>query len=410
MPRIHRRSTALIAASCVGCLLIAIPVIASLLDSHEDRTRILVFSVLTVAIGLAGIAYLARTGLVTSTPAEHFNWRPLAYILALSVPWAMVIVDTPHATYFLLALIGMSLWLLPQVTGSIVALALTGFTALGQVVHHGWSTGSVMGPLLVALVMLGFMHMYRAMLSNARETTRLYLELQDAQEQLANSERQAGRLAERTRLGRDLHDTVAQSLSSIQMLLHLAESDPQHRDDHMRTARDAAAQSLHETRAFISALTPPDLEGRTLAAALERVVDRARGRATGDLTFALQIDGEPRPLSMPIDTTLVRITQASLDNVIAHAGASHCTVTLAFEPESVRLEIDDDGLGFDPEATLAAGPAATHGYGLPMLHDRARELGGYAAVLSGPAEPDGGTLVGVTIPTPPTTREGHDRS
>lgn len=396
----HARPTPLVAAGAFGALLIAIPVAASIRDVHEDRERILVFAALTIAIALGGLVALAKARLVHTTPASAFHALPLVYVVAMSVPWAMVIVDTPHATYFLLALIAVSLWLLPEVVGSIVALALTVFTILGQVVHHGWSTGSVMGPLLIALVMLGFMHMYRAMLTRARETAQLYAELKTAHAQLVDTEREAGKLAERTRLGRDLHDTVAQSLSSIQVLLHLAESDPERRSEHIATAREAAASSLAETRAFISALTPPDLAGRNVTAALSRIVARYRERTAGVPDLRFTVEGEPRRLPMPVETSLVRCAQASIENVLAHAHATHCHITLTFEDTSVRLDIDDDGIGFDPELALATGPLDGHGYGLPMLQDRARELGGYAAVVSPTDDDDRGTLVSVTLPAP----------
>lgn len=419
-PTPHRVAV-LLAGSVVGFTLIAIPVVASLLDTHEDQTQIIGFSLLTLVLGVAGLLWLDHAGLIGSSPAQRVQWRPLVYLVALSIPWAMVIVATPHATYFLLALIALALWLLSRRAGALAALTLTLFTILGQVVHHGLSAGSVLGPLLVVLVMLGFMHMYRSMLASSHRTQHLYEELREAQDQLARSEREAGRLAERTRLARDLHDTVAQSLSSMHMLLQLAEANPAQGGQYVRTARRAASDSLAEARAFISALTPPDLEGRTLSAALQRVLERARSRSAGGPELELRVEGEPRPLSMPVETTMVRIAQASMENVLAHAHASRCTVTLAFEPDAVRMEIDDDGIGFDVEAALAAGPGATNGFGLGMLYSRAREMGGYAAVLSQPGAPaagvasgkvdgfkddcndDGGTLVSVTLPTPPLT-------
>lgn len=420
----HRAARGAVVA--LACGLIAMPAAVAVVSGSPRTGRIAVFSALTLAVMLAGTIVLERSGLLTAQPARRLDWRPLLFIGLLSVPWAMVIVDSPHATYFLLALVVMAQWLLPPVPGGVLALALTGFTIAGQVFHHGMSPGTLAGPIVVLVVVVSFMHVLRALLAESREKSALVEQLRETQAQLAAKEREAGRLAERTRLGRELHDTVAQSLASIQVHLRLADDAAGPEDQtralaHVRAARDAAAHSLDETRRVIGALTPRDLAGRSLPAALTRVVERAGGRGTA---CHLEIVGRPRALPMPVETSLVRITQACLGNTLAHAGARTCEVRLIFDgadepapgpaPElgegtvpglsEVRLEIADDGVGFDVDAALSAPPRSTGGFGLTSMRSRAADLGGYAAVVSAPGQ---GTLVSVTLPVPAAPVRGE---
>ena len=379
----------------VLCSLVAVPAGIAVATSHEHLARILVFSALTIVLALGGLALLLRRGLVPATPATQFDVRVLIFVLALSVPWAAVIVDAEHASYFLIALIALSLWLLPSGVGTAVALALTGFAIVGQVFHHGFSAGAVVGPLLAALVMAAMMGMYRRMSS-------LNLELLEAQEQLVVSEREAGRLAERSRLGRDIHDTVAQSLSSITMLVSLARTSEDARDENLALAQDAAAQALAETRAFISELTPPELKNSTLVNAIERSVARIERESPTGTVFTVSVQGEARALPTAIEASLIKMVQASARNVSVHAHASHCEVRVRYGTDAIEVDIDDDGRGFAVEDVWDQPASSRGGFGLRLLRERAQDLGGFAAVVS--STTDGGTLVSITIPLPASHR------
>lgn len=402
---------ALLACSALLCAaIIGYPVVEAFVTGAPDAWRILGFSLLTFAILVAGAIVLWRRGSLTARPASRVDIGPIVYLIAVGVPWAMVIVDTPHAAYFLIAMFVIAQWLLPPVLGTIATLTLTALTIAGQVVHHGWAAGSVIGPVVAAGLIIVFMAGYRAVVADSAEKSRLVDELRRAHDRLAASEREAGRLAERSRLGRDLHDTVAQSLSSIQLLLHAAERADDHAAGmaYLRQARDAASDSLAETRAFIRDLTPPDLAHRSLATALERVAQRARDRG---LDVRIETEGEPRSLPMPLEATLLRVAQEAIENVVAHARASACTVALRFEHDAVTLEIDDDGAGFDAEATLGRAGAASDSFGLAGMRARTADLGGYTVVVSSPGE---GTLVSARVPVagdaPPASRTSSDET
>lgn len=377
---------------CAG--IVAFPVVEAIVTRDAHAGRITLFSVATLVVLIVGAIVLTRRGELTTRPADRTRLLPLVVIAATAVPWAMVIVDSPHAAYFLIALVVIAQWLLPPVAGISVTLCLTAFASAGQVVHHGWTAGAVIGPIAAAGLVSLLMSGYRTVLADSTEKSRLVDELRAAHEQLAVTEREAGRLAERARLGRDLHDTVAQSLSSIQLLLHAAERADDHETGihHVRRARQTAAESLAETRAFISNLAPPQLARTTLATALARVAERAGERG---LTVHVSTLGTPRRVPMEAEATLLRVTQEAVANVVAHAHATSCEVRLAYRDDGVAIEIDDDGDGFDAESVLEQAGAASGSYGLAGMRERTAYLGGYTVVVSEPGE---GALVSAFVP------------
>lgn len=186
------------------------------------------------------------------------------------------------------------------------------------------------------------------------------------QDQLLAQARDAGVQEERGRLSREIHDTVAQSLIGIITQLEAASdvTAPDHASRLERagaTARDA----LGEVRRAVRALGSPRLDEEELPAALARFA-RQVADATGiDAGFAL--DGDPVPT--PYDSELLRICQEALANVARHAAASRVMVTLGYSSDEVRLDVRDDGHGFDP-ATVR------FGHGLPGIRQRLARIGG----------------------------------
>lgn len=392
-------------AAALACALLAIPVVESTFTSAPHTSSVVLFSLVALIITLAGSVWLMRAGDIHAEPATVLSWRPLVYIAVLASAWAMVIAETPHATYFLFALIGTSQWLLPERTGALVTFSLTAFTIAGQVFHHGASTGTVVGPLLIAVLMLAFMHMYRAMRSEALQKNTVIAQLRSAQDQLVESEREKARITERERLGRDLHDTTAQSLSSVILRLGLADEALSSGEvafalDHVRSASDATSEALSELRSAISHLTPHESGPARLKTALARVVDTARSRVVavpGEAAPVIEchVSHELPELDMTTATSLVRIVQSSLANALDHARASRIEVRAYADGGELHVDIEDDGRGFDVDEVLLGPRCDSGGYGLGFVVKRSRELGGNAAIIASPGD---GTLVSVTIP------------
>lgn len=399
------RTPYVMGAAALACAFLAIPVVESTLTSAPHTSSVVLFGLVALIITLVGSVWLMRAGDIHAEPATVLSWRPLVSIAVLASAWAMVIAKTPHATYFLFALIGTSQWLLPERTGAFVTFGLTTFTIAGQVFHHGASTGTVVGPLLIAVLMLAFMHMYRAMRSEALQKNTVIAQLRSAQDKLVESEREKARITERERLGRDLHDTTAQSLSSVVLRLGLADEALGSGEVplalvHVRSASDATSEALSELRSAISHLTPQESGPARLETALTRVVDTARSRVVavpGEAAPVIEchVSHDLPELDMTTATSLVRIVQSSLANALDHARASRIEVRAYADGGELHVDIEDDGCGFDVDEALLSRRTDSGGYGLGFVVKRSRELGGNAAIIASPGD---GTLISVTIP------------
>jgi signal transduction histidine kinase len=210
-------------------------------------------------------------------------------------------------------------------------------------------------------------------------------QLEATRAELAAAQHEAGRLAERQRLAADIHDTLAQGFTSILMLIQAAQADlggshpvaSGQLDLAERTARD----NLAEARALVADLSPARLDGSTLLDALRRL-SREHEEASFD------VSGAPRPLPVATEVVLLRVCQEALANVRKHANARSAGVLLGYHQDAVRLEVRDDGAGFDPDHV-------TGGYGLRGMRTRVAEVGGTLTVHSSPGA---GTQVSATVP------------
>ncbi len=207
-------------------------------------------------------------------------------------------------------------------------------------------------------------------------------------------------LDERQRLAREIHDTLAQGFTSIVMHLEAAEGAlpgewpgvRQHLDQARRTARE----SLVQARRLVWALRPAILERTSLPTAVERVV--ARWMADTGITAGTTMTGTACPLPPAAEITLLRAVQEALTNIRKHARAAQVAVTLSYMGDVVVLDVQDDGIGFDP-ADVQAPPSvgATGGFGLAAMRERVEELGGTLLIESAPDE---GTTLVVEVPVP----------
>ena len=150
-----------------------------------------------------------------------------------------------------------------------------------------------------------------------------------------------------------------------------------------------AEAGLTEMRALIFELRPESIAQEGLVAAIGRQV--AATQARYGIRVAAQLCEEP---DIPLDTkeALYRIAQESMHNTVKHARASRIDVRLVHESFELRLEIADDGQGFDPHADFPG-----H-LGLKSMRERAGEIRGTLDVAS---EPGTGTRVTIHVPLVP---------
>ncbi|WP_191373914.1 sensor histidine kinase [Corynebacterium stationis] len=374
----------------VHILTATILVVAILMSVRMDLSlAVLNLVLLSLFAGLyfVGSYYLERmTGV----------WK-LAWLIALTVVWIADILVASAGIYLLFVLFFLYLRVLGMVWGSISVIFGTA-VSVGIQIPQGLTFGGVMGPVVSALVTVAIFYAFTRLHEINTERTALIRELMETREQLAETERAAGVAGERQRIAHEIHDTLAQGLSSIQMLLHAANRDldgdinVDKARERIGLARQTAADNLQEARAMIAALQPAALSQTSLVGALDRM---AQGfAAAADLNIEVEADGEVTQLPMKLEAVLLRIAQGAVGNVAKHAQATRARITVSYSDDAVRVDIVDNGVGFDVKA-VDSRPAGLGHIGLAAMKRRAEEVSGEVVIESSPGN---GTAVSVSVP------------
>ena len=217
----------------------------------------------------------------------------------------------------------------------------------------------------------------------AQRERRQHAQLEAAHQRLRRHAATVEQLAvsrERNRLARDLHDTLAHSLSALTVQLEalrtLLTHDPAVAQDALNGVTALARTGLEESRQAIQALRTDPLKTLGLVGALRSTLQafQARTGVQADLSVA----GQEPDLTDEEAQALFRIADEALTNVERHAAAQQVAVRLAFGNDRIDLVIQDDGVGFDPDAVDPG-----H-YGLTGIQERAAMIGATLKVLSRP--------------------------
>ena len=200
-------------------------------------------------------------------------------------------------------------------------------------------------------------------------------------------------LSERNRMAREIHDTLSQSLGAISVQLELARmyaheiSAPVR--NHLGAALKLTRAALAEARDSIWNMRSQVLEKSDLAEALKGILERMT-EGTG-ITPAMRVNGVSRRLAPVVENNLLRIGQEAITNASQHAKPTSIDVTLVFDGRVVRLEVEDNGVGFLPGSRPSGGRRS---FGLVGMSERAELLGGTAEIRSAPGQ---GTRVIVVV-------------
>lgn len=217
----------------------------------------------------------------------------------------------------------------------------------------------------------------------AIENARLYAEVQDK-----------AALEERQRLARELHDSVSQALYGIVLGAETAraylDTHPDRLARPLEYIRSLADAGLAEMKALIFELRPESLATEGIVVALTK--HTAALRARHEIAVETQLCDEPQ-VALEVKEALYRIAQEALHNIVKHAEASRVYVQLACDATQVRLDVRDNGLGFEPNGDFPG-----H-LGLKSMRERATRLGGRLEIESAPGQ---GTTIHATIPAQAT--------
>jgi len=196
--------------------------------------------------------------------------------------------------------------------------------------------------------------------------------------------------AERHRWARELHDETLQALGGMKVLLSSAIrlDDPEAMRAAMREATQQLSGDIESLRALIAELRPPALDQLGLAPALASLAQRTG--AVNDLEVRADVElPDDRRLGPELETTVYRVVQESLTNVVKHARASSVDIAVRCDDDAVDVSVADDGIGFEAQAV------AGNGFGLAGMRERVELAGGELTVLTGA---DAGTVIRAQLP------------
>ncbi len=198
--------------------------------------------------------------------------------------------------------------------------------------------------------------------------------------------------AERRRWARELHDDTLQVLGGLRILLSgtLRRADRDKFEAAIREAVSTIEQGIDGLRTIIADLRPAALDELGLSPAIEALLERRRN---AELKIEAQLElPEPsaadRPLDPELETTVYRVVQESLTNIVKHARANSVEVKVIATGDLVTIEIRDNGVGFDLNAS-------TEGFGLAGIRERVYLSGGSLELESG----EHGTVLRAELPT-----------
>ncbi|MEH0423247.1 sensor histidine kinase [Streptomyces sp. B21-083] len=337
----------------------------------------LLFLLVATALAFAAAALLSRrpltavglllTAAVIETITLAVTGIPLAQFLAVQT--AVYFIAAGHPRRIGTVAVGLSIALL------VVYMAIR-FSA-------GWGVGTS-AELAVALVTL-----IAWLLGDAARRSRGHAE------QLAARTAEQAVTAERLRIAREMHDTVAHSIGIIALQAGAAARVVATRPEAARKAMSAVEQEGRETlaglRRMLVALRHADSEAgqqAPVAAGLADVERLAAVTSAAGVRVDLRWEGERRELPPDVDLSAFRIVQESVTNVVRHADARSCRVTLDYRADdALAIDVQDDGRG--------RGSVTDTGFGLAGMRERVALLDG--EFEAGP-RPEGGFRVSARLP------------
>ncbi len=196
---------------------------------------------------------------------------------------------------------------------------------------------------------------------------------------------------ERERIGKDLHDGIIQTLYAISLSLEdvpdVMTEDAAEAAATVDRAIDTLNGAIADLRQFVVGLRPEHVDRADFTSLLVALADQVRQNNVVELE--LDLPDERLDVPAHVRGELLQIVREALSNIARHAHATTARVSLRQVNSSMRLEVADDGVGFDASAAIPRGH-----HGVANMRDRATALGGHFELgTSG-----GGTTIIVTVP------------
>lgn len=197
--------------------------------------------------------------------------------------------------------------------------------------------------------------------------------------------------AERRHVARELHDEIGQSLTGLKLIMDMSARGPEGRwRQYQADAQAVVNDLLSQVRELSLNLRPPMLDDLGLLPALVWYLERYRARTRVEVLLK-HVGVEGRRFPAEVETAVFRTAQEALTNVARHANVKAATVRLWVTDQTLAVQVEDKGVGFDAEAAMAAHVTS----GLSGMRERVGLLGGRLTVESAPGA---GTCVGAELP------------
>ena len=200
---------------------------------------------------------------------------------------------------------------------------------------------------------------------------------------------------EKTRWARELHDDPLQELAALKLALGRIRrsDDPAEREAALALADQQVIQAIDGLRAMVTELRPAALDDVGTQGALQALAERAARQDHGDVRMHIDLDYEAgrseQRLAPEVEETIYRVVQEGLSNVLKHAEADLCEVSVIEDNGTVTIRVRDDGKG------MSAGDGSPSSFGLIGMRERLALVGG---TLRTESQPGRGTVIEATIP------------
>jgi two-component system sensor histidine kinase DegS len=187
----------------------------------------------------------------------------------------------------------------------------------------------------------------------------------------------------RQRVAQRLHDGPAQSLANVVLTAEICEkliqTDPRRAQGELGNLKGLVNSTLQDTRKFIFELRPMTLDDLGLVPTMRRYIADVGARYQVQVTLVAPQGDQRLPHAMEVP--IFRVAQEALVNAVQHGRATQARVTVALQPDTAVLVIEDNGTGFDVEQALAKA-AARQTLGIASMQERAEMLGGWLRIES----------------------------
>lgn len=226
-------------------------------------------------------------------------------------------------------------------------------------------------------------------LNLSRKIRNLTASLQQSENQVLQREEEIIE-KERKRIARDLHDTVSQELFAANLILSGVSSQlPNLKIEQLQSQIQGVADILEtaqkDLRVLLLHLRPTELEGRSLIAGFDVLVNELRDKSNLEVTFVHEVTALPKQM----EEHIFRIAQEIISNTLRHAQASRLDIFLIQREHELQLKMTDNGIGFTQTENEELS------YGLRNIKDRVADMAGTMKILTAPKK---GVAIDIRVP------------